>query len=73
LPVGQRLFPGFERRFLLGQALLLGIEAFRRQAILDLALDFGLTFLFGLLFLAGKEKGQGSEQRENGKLLHGVV
>ena len=57
----------------LRETLLLRIHAFRREAILHLPLDLGLSFLFGLLFLAGDEKRQGGDQRENGKLLHGLV
>jgi hypothetical protein len=58
---------------LLRDPLLVGCHSFRGQAVLHLALDLGFSFLFGLLFLAGNKKRQGNDERENGKLLHGVV
>jgi hypothetical protein len=71
--IGKRLFASIESGLLLGETLLIGVHSFRGQTILHLPLDLRLSFLFGLLFLAGNEKGQGSDQRENGKLLHGVI
>jgi hypothetical protein len=72
-PVGQRFFAGLERSLLRGEALLLILEPFGGQTLLHLPLHFDSLFFLGLLLLAGNEKRQGSDERQNGKLLHGVI
>lgn len=71
--IGQGLLARLQRGFLLGQTLLLVFEPLRGHPLLNLALDFSSLFLLGLLLLARDEKRQGGDERENGKLLHGVV
>ncbi|MEY2578110.1 MAG: hypothetical protein QOI49_934 [Verrucomicrobiota bacterium] len=70
--VRDSFFPLLDVSLLLRETLLLRVQAFGSETILHLPLDLGLSFLFGLLFLAGNEKRQGGDQRENGKLLHGL-
>jgi hypothetical protein len=71
--IGDRFLTRLESGLVLREALLLGFHALGSDTILNLALYLRPSFLFGLLFLAGNEKGQGSDQRENGKLLHDVI
>jgi hypothetical protein len=49
--------------------LLLGLM-FVGQTLLDLAVDLGFFFFFGLLLLAGDKNGQGKACAKNTKLLH---
>lgn len=72
-PIRDRFFARLQLRLLLGQTLLLRLQAFRSQTVLHLSLDLGFFLFFGLLFLAGNKKGQGSDEREKRKLLHGVI
>jgi hypothetical protein len=73
LAIGHSVLARFLTGTLVFEPLLFRVRAFRGEAVLHLAFDFGFSFLFSLLFLAGNKKRQGSEQRENGELLHGVV
>lgn len=70
--IRKSFFARLEIGLLLRETLLLGFYSFGGETILHLPLHLGLSFLFGLLFLAGDEKRQGDDQRENGKLLHGL-
>ena len=72
-PISQRFLTCRETGLILRETLFLRLHSLGGETILHLPLDLGLSFFFGLLFLAGNEKRQGSDQRENGKLLHGVV
>lgn len=71
--IGQRLLTRFEIRLVLREALLLVLQPFRGETFLDLPLDLDPLLLFGLLLLARNKKRQRSDERQNGKLLHGVV
>ncbi len=73
LPVRERFFTCLEIGLLLRETLFFRIYSFGGETVLDLALHLGLSFFFGLLFLAGNKKSQGCDQWENGELLHGVV
>jgi hypothetical protein len=60
-PVGDRFFARFESGLVLREALLLSFHALGSETILDLPLHLRFAFFFGLLFLAGNEKRQGSD------------
>ena len=67
------LFARIQGRTLVSHALPFRVRAFGGETILDLPLDFGLSFFFGLLFLTRTKNGQGGEERDEAKLLHGVI
>jgi hypothetical protein len=71
--ISHGLLTRLERGLLLGETLLLVLEAFGRHPLLHLPLDLGSLFFLSLLLLARNEKRQGGDERQNGKLLHGVV
>lgn len=71
--IRQRFLPRFQISLLLREALFLIGLAFARETFLHLAFNFRFLLLFGLLLLAGNKKCQGCDERQNGKLLHGVV
>jgi hypothetical protein len=54
--ISEGLFPGIEISLVLGQTLLLRFQPLRCETVLHLPLDLSLSFLFGLLLLAGNEK-----------------
>ena len=54
--IGKRFFPRIQLRFPLLELLLLLHLTFRGEAILNLAVDLRLPLLFGLLFLARRQK-----------------
>ena len=71
---GERIQAGLELGLALGQllpiiSLMLGVEP-----LLHLALDFGVPFRFGLLFLAGAgaESEDGEERKKQGS-FHKIV
>ncbi len=71
--IRERFFTCLEIGLVLREKLLFRIDSFGRKTVLNLTLDLGLSFFFGLLFLTGNKKCQGRDQWENGELLHGVV
>jgi hypothetical protein len=68
--ISDRFFSRVKISLILRETLFLGFHSLRGQTVLHLALDLRFSFLFSLLFLTGNKKRQGSDQRENGKLLH---
>jgi hypothetical protein len=71
--ISQRFLARVQFGLLFRNLFLVSGRLFRGETVLHLALDFGFSFLFSLLFLTGNKKCQGGEQWENGELLHGVV
>jgi hypothetical protein len=71
--IGEGFFARLKSGLVLREPLLLRLHTFRGEAVLHLPLDLGFSFFVGLLFLAGNKKRQGRDQRENGKLSHGVI
>jgi hypothetical protein len=73
LPIRQRFLARLQRGLFLLKTLLLVLEPFRGQTFLHLPLHFGSLFFLSRLLLARNKKSQGGDERQNGKLLHGVV
>jgi hypothetical protein len=73
LTLGNCLLARIQSRTLVSYTLFFRVRAFGGETILDLPLDLGLPFFFGLLFLARNKNGQCGEERDEAKLLHGVI
>jgi hypothetical protein len=70
LLVGQRFFARVKIGSPLRELLFFLRLPFGREALFHLTVDFGLSFFFGLLFLAGNKPGQNNDCEKGAKLFH---